>query len=184
MLFWHPRLWQCFIRWRILCERPLLVSWCFQGFVDWISYFSQVLCTWSYRERSGHFRPLSWNRWISFRVPCYAFDYCRFEHIAVNVVAKDIFATTETGAPVAVMCNSTTVWSTILCYDQHDNCVCLLCVNRYRQMSGLNAGTDLSLGAKLAYRFNAPSLLSMSTSSTHQSSLRRSLPILYIHCTF
>uniref|UniRef100_A0A8H7Y477 Uncharacterized protein n=1 Tax=Psilocybe cubensis TaxID=181762 RepID=A0A8H7Y477_PSICU len=28
---------------------------------------------------------------------------------SVNIVAKDIFATTETGAPVAVMCNSTTI---------------------------------------------------------------------------
>ncbi|KAF9473888.1 pectin lyase-like protein [Pholiota conissans] len=32
-----------------------------------------------------------------------------YPNTAVNVVAKDIFATTETHAPVAVMCNSTTI---------------------------------------------------------------------------
>jgi len=38
---------------------------------------------------------------------------------AVNVVAKDIFATTETGRPVAVMCNATTVTNDVgfKCWD-------------------------------------------------------------------
>ncbi|KAF8167167.1 pectin lyase-like protein [Crassisporium funariophilum] len=38
---------------------------------------------------------------------------------AVNVVAKDIFATTETRAPVAVMCNSTTITTDVgfKCWD-------------------------------------------------------------------
>jgi hypothetical protein len=42
---------------------------------------------------------------------------------ASNVVAKDIFATTETGNPVAVMCNSTTVSNaTDWCRPQNADC--------------------------------------------------------------
>jgi hypothetical protein len=40
---------------------------------------------------------------------------------AVNVVAKDISATTETHSPVAVMCNSTTVSSPFETYAAYLN---------------------------------------------------------------
>lgn len=43
------------------------------------------------------------------------------EPIATNIVAEDIFARTETGAPVAVMCNPATV-SSELRFDPQSNC--------------------------------------------------------------